>query len=133
MKHKTLVLLSAVAILGVSSTAMAGGMVMHSGGSGGRTAMHGHGHVVHHFHFKRNFVHNFRNPIFLGGWGWDWGLGGYDYGSAGNTTVVVLPQAVPQAANVTGSSDPRCHWHDETYTVPSSAGGTRPITVKSCQ
>jgi hypothetical protein len=66
MQSKTLVVLSAVAILGVSPTAMA-----RSGGM----AMHGHGHFGHHFHFKRNFVHNFRfrNPIFLSGWGdWVW-------------------------------------------------------------
>jgi hypothetical protein len=56
------------------------------------------------------------------------------YGGSGDTTVVAIPQAAPQAANGTGSVDPApCHWHDETFTVPSSAGGTRPITVTTCQ
>jgi hypothetical protein len=128
MQSKILVVLSAIAILGVSSPAMA------RGGSGGM-AMHGHGHFVHNFHFKRNFVHNFRNfrnPIFLGGW--DWGLGGYgDPGYGGNNTVVVFPQATPQAANVTGSVDPApCKWNQQDFTVPSSAGGTRPVQLVSC-
>ena len=128
MQSKTLVVLTAVAILGVSSTAIA------RGGSGGM-AMHGHGHFVHNFHFKRNFVHNFRfrNPIFLSGWG-DWGLGPYDYSGGSNTTVIVFPEAIPQAAYVTGSVDPgSCKWNQQEFTVPSSAGGTRPVQVVSCR
>ena len=73
-------------------------------------------------------------PIFLGGWGWDWGLGGYgNSGYGGNNTVVVFPQAIPQAANVTGSVDPApCKWNQQDFTVPSSAGGARPVQVVSC-
>jgi hypothetical protein len=133
MRSKILVLI-AVAVMGVSSTAMARG-----GGGGGKSGggMATHGHFVNHFHFKSDFDHNFRNfrnPIFLGGWGWDWGLGGYgDSGYGGNTTVVVFPQATPQAANVTGSVDPApCKWNQQDFTVPSSAGGARPVQVVSC-
>jgi hypothetical protein len=122
MQRKTLVVLSAVAILGVSSTAMArsGGMAMHASGSG--MAMHGHGHFVHHFK---------RNLFLLGGWGWD---GPYSNDGYGNTIVVVSPPPASsvRAADVTGSTAP-CHWNQETFTVPSSAGGTRPITVASCR
>ena len=134
MQSKTLVVLSAIAILGVIPTAMArgggggGGMAMHSGG------MVMHGHFINHFNFRRNFVRNFRfrNPLFLSGWGWDWGLGGYgDSGDSGNTTVVVFPQAIPQAA--TGPVDPApCKWNQREFAVPSSAGGTRSVQVVSC-
>jgi hypothetical protein len=65
-------------------------------------------------------------------------LGPYDNsGSGSNTTVVVFPQAIPQAANVTGSVtgpvDPPCKWNQQEFTVPSSAGGTRPVQVVSCR
>jgi hypothetical protein len=84
--------------------------------------MHGHGHFDHRFHFNRN--------LFLGGWGWDWGLGGgYGDNGYGNTTVVAFPQAKPQT--VTGSTSP-CHWNEEAFKVPSSTGGTQPVSVVSC-
>ena len=121
MPSKALVVLIAAATIGVSSTAMA------KGSGGGRMGMHGHGHMGHHHHFRNN-------PFLFGGWGWDWGLGGYgDSGYGGNTTVVVFPQATPQTANVTGSVDPApCKWNQQEFTVPGSAGGTRPVQVVSC-
>ena len=132
-----IITLTAVTALAISSTAMArgGGMAMHAGGSG--MAMHGHGHFDHdHFDHRRfdhrfHFVKRFNRNLFLSGWGWgDWGLGGYgDNGNGGSTTIVTLPQAVPQVA--TGSRGP-CRWNQETFTVPSSAGGTRPVQVVSC-
>ena len=91
MRSKTLVVLGAVAILGASATAMAKG-------GGGMHGMHGHGHFAHHFH---NFRFG-RNPFFLSGFGWgDWGFGGGPYNNSGggsNTIVIVIPQAIPQAA-----------------------------------
>ena len=139
MQSKILVVLDAAAILSVSSTAMA------RGGAHGM-GMHGHGHFAHHFNFRRNFVHNFRfgrNPLFLSGFGsGDWGLGPYDNSGGGsNTTVVVFPQAIPQAAqaipqaaHVTSLVDPApCNWKQQEFTVPSSAGGTRPVQVVSCR
>jgi hypothetical protein len=121
MRSKSLVVLIAVAVMGVSWTAMAKG----GGGGGGSMAMHshGHGHFVHHSR---------RNPVFLGGWGWGWPY--YDSGYGNNTVVVAYPQATPQAANVTGSiAATPCHWNSETFTVPSSAGGNRPVEVVSCR
>jgi hypothetical protein len=131
MQSKTLVVLSAVGILGVNPTAMArgGGMAMHSGGM----AMHGHGHFVP-FQFRNDFLRNqfLRNQFsFGGGWGWDWGSGLYDYSGYGNTTVVAIPQAIPQASSSVTTTP--CHWNRETFTVPSSAGGTRPIQILSCR
>jgi hypothetical protein len=68
----------------------------------------------------------------LGGWGWGWGWGsGYGDNGYGNTTVVAFPQAIPQAANVTGSTP--CHWNEDTFSVPSPAGGNRPVQVVSCR
>jgi hypothetical protein len=130
MPSKTLVVLMAVAIVGVSSTAMAkggGGGGGKGGSSHGGMAMHGHGQFDHRFHFVRRFNRN----LFLGGWGWgDWGWGGYgDSGYGGNTTVVVFPQAVPQAAK--GDPAP-CNWNQQEFTVSSSAGGSRPVQVVSC-
>src|SRR5690348_3195871 len=134
MRSKTLVVLSAVAILGTSSTAMARGA--GGGWSHGGMSMHGHGHFDHrHFDHRFPFVNRFnKNPLFLSGWGWGdwgWGYGGSGYG--GNTTVVAFPQAISQAANVTGSVGPApCSWKQQEFTVPSSAGGTRPVQVVSC-
>src|SRR3974377_2466723 len=144
MRSKILVVLSAVAIMGVSSTAMARGG-MHGGMHGGMF-MHGHGHFDHHFRFVNRFNRNLFNRFNgnLGGWGWggEWGGGGYGDNGSSNTTVVIVPQArpvvfpqaKPQAADVTGSiaADP-CHFTADTYNVPSSAGGTRPVQVVSCR
>ena len=133
MRSKILVVLSAVAIMGVSSTAMA------RGGMHGGMFMHGHGHFDHHFRFVNRFNRNLFNRFNgnLGGWGGDWGWGGYGdngYGNNGNTTVVAFPQATPQAANVTGSiATGPCRFTTDTYDVPSSAGGTRPVQVVSCR
>jgi hypothetical protein len=130
MRTNTLVVLIAIAILGVSSTAMARG----SGGGGGKSWSWG-GHFGHG-HFGHNqFDHRFRrNQVLLNGWGWDWGWGPYDYSGYGNTTVVAFPQATPQAANATGSiAATPCHWNAETFTVPSSTGGTGPIQVVGCR
>jgi hypothetical protein len=136
MPSKTLVVLMAVAIVGVSSTAMAkggGGGGGKGGSSHGGMAMHGHGHFDHRqFDHRFRFVNRFnKNPLFLSGWGWgDWGWGGYgDSGYGGNTTVVVFPQAVPQVAK--GDPAP-CNWNQQEFTVQSSAGGTRPVQVVSC-
>jgi hypothetical protein len=94
--------------------------------------MHGHGHFDHG-QFRHRFLRN--QFLFGGGWG-DWGLWPYDNSGGGSNTVVVFPQAIPQAANVTGnvtgSVDPPCNWKQQEFTVPSSAGGTRPVQVVSC-
>jgi hypothetical protein len=120
MRSKILVALIAVAVMGVSSTAMA----KRAGGGGGGMGMHGHGHMGHHHHFRNN-------PFLFGGWGWGWPYGDSGYG---NTTVVAFPQATPQAANVTGSiAATPCHFNEDTYNVPSSNGGTRPVQVVSCR
>ena len=134
MPSKTLVVLMAVAIVGVSSTAMAkggGGGGGKGGSSHGGMAMHGHGHFDHRqFDHRFRFVNRFNRNLFLGGWGSDWGLGGgYGDNGYGNTTVVAFPQATPQT--VTGSTSP-CHWNEKVFKVPSSTGGTQPVSVVSC-
>ena len=131
MRGKTLVVLSAVAILGVGSTAMAkGGMGM---GMHGHGHFHNHFHFANHFHFRNQFL---RNQALLNGWGWGGGWGWGDYGNNGtsNTTVIVFPQAKPQAADVTGSIAPDpCHFESDTFNVPSAAGGTRAVEVVACR
>ena len=122
MQSKNLIALIAAAIVGVSSTAMAG-----KGGGGGHGMM-GH-HFNHHFpNFRNHFLRN--QAFFPWGWGWDWGLGGY--GDNGNTTVVNFPSAIPGAA-VTGSTSPPCRLQAETFTVPSSAGGSKPVEIVGCR
>ena len=136
MRSKILVVLVAVALMGVSSAVIArGGGGGGGGGHGGHGGGGGHGsfggHVGHHF---GQFGHRFlRNQAVLGGWGW--GLGwGYGDNGYGNTTVVAFPQATPQAANVTGSiATGPCHWNADTFNVPSAAGGTRPVQVVTCR
>ena len=134
MRSKILaVLVVVVAVTGVSPAAVAKG-----GGGGGGGGAHGgmHGGMSMHGHFDHRFARRFFDRglfnSFNGFWGWggDWGLGGYgDSGYGSNTTVVVFPQAVPQAAK--GDPAP-CKWNQQDFTVQSSAGGTRPVQVVSC-
>jgi len=122
MPSKALVVLIALAMITTSSVAMA------RGGGGGMS--HG-GHSGHGAHFKHRFLnHRFlNNQAFFGGWGWGYGGSGYE-----NTTVLAFPQAAPHVADVTGSTRAApCHWNEDTFTVPASTGGTRPITVVSCR
>jgi hypothetical protein len=129
MRTNTLVVLIAIVILGVSSAAMAKG----SGGGGGGKGSSGGSHIGHnhfgHNHFDRRFL---RNRFFLNGWGWDWGWAPYDNSGYGNSTVVAFPLATPQVANGSVAATP-CHWNAETFTVPSSTGGTGPVQVVSCR
>jgi opacity protein-like surface antigen len=125
MRSKILVVLIAVAVMGVSSVAMAKG----AGGGGMGVHGHGHGHMGHHHHFRNN-------PFPFGDWGWDWGLGGYGDSGYGSTTVVVSPPPVSRfpSADVTGSvATTPCHFNEDTYNVPTSNGGTRPVQVVSCR
>jgi hypothetical protein len=124
MRSKILVVLIAVAVMGVSSTAMAKG----GGGKDGSGGHVGHAHFGH-AHFDHRFR---RNQFLLGGWGWDWGLGsGYGDNGYGNTTVVPFPQATPQTTGSIATGP--CHWNADTFNVPSSGGGTRPVEVVSCR
>jgi hypothetical protein len=134
MQSKTLVVLSAVAIIGASSTAIA------KGAGGGGDWLHGvsHGQFGHHVRFVNRFNRGLLNRGLLNnvngwGWGWggDWGWGPYGNSGYGNTTVVSFPQATP--VGVTGSiATGPCHWNTDSFTVPSSAGGTRSVQVVSC-
>jgi hypothetical protein len=136
MRSKILVVLIAVAVTGVSSIAMArgggGGGGSGGGGGGGGGGKGGSGGHVGHTQFVRpHFDHRFqRNNQFIGGSGW--GLG-WPYGENGysNTNVIVYPQATPLFAS--GSAATPCHWNSETFTVPSSAGGSRPVEVVACR
>jgi hypothetical protein len=126
MRTNTLVVLIAVAMLGGSSIAMAKG---GGGGSGGSGMSHGSGHG----HFGHHFQRFLRNQVFFGdGWGWAWG----PYSGDGANTTVLVQQTVPRfpAADLTGSTPATpCHWNAETFTVPSSRGGTGPVQVVSCR
>jgi hypothetical protein len=134
MRSKILVVLISVALMGVSSAAMARGGGGGSGGGGGKG-----GSGVAHFHgrFDTHFLRNhfLRNQAVLGGWGWGWGSGsGYGDNGYGNTTVVAFPQATPQAAGVTRSiATGPCRWNADTFNVPSAGGGNRPVQVVSCR
>jgi hypothetical protein len=133
MRSKIIVVLIAVAAMDVSSAAMARGGGGGGGGGGkGGSGWHGHAQFGR-THFGNRFDRRFlKKQFLLGGWGWDWGLG-WPYGEGGSSTnVVVFPQATPQMADVTGSATP-CHWNSETFTVPASAGGSRPVQVVSCR
>jgi hypothetical protein len=114
MPNKSLIVLMAIAALGVSSAAMA----RDGRGSGASHSRHG-GHFAHRFQ---------RNQILLGGWGWG---GPYDEGGySSNTIVAAYPQPV-SAAHVVARAT--CHWNEDTFSVPSSAGGKQPITIVSCR
>jgi hypothetical protein len=140
MQNKTLIVLIAAAIVGASSTAMAkggGGGGGKGGWSHGGMSMRGHGQFDHRFRFVNRFNRNqfLRNQALLNGWGWgDWGWGGWPYSDNGygNNTVIVLPQARPQAATGTTATDP-CHLTADTFNVPSAVGGTRAVQVVACR
>jgi hypothetical protein len=128
MRTNTLVVLIAIAILGVSSAAMAKGSGGGGGGGKGWGGHFGHNHFGHN-RFDRRFLRN----QFFNGWGWDWGWTPYDNsGYGGNTTVVAFPVATPQVANGSVAATP-CHWNAETFTVPSATGGSGPVQVVSCR
>jgi hypothetical protein len=51
-----------------------------------------------------------------------------------SNTTIVFPQAIPQAVNAIGAiAAGPCHWNEDTFTVPSSAGGNRPVQVVTCR
>jgi hypothetical protein len=130
MPSKALVALIALAMIGASPAAMARG---GGGGGGGKSGGSHSGHM-NHFHHLNQFHHRFLNDqAFFGGLGWGWGYGYGDSGY-GNTTIVSFPHVTPQSADVTGAvRAASCHWAEDTFTVPASAGGTRPISVVSCR
>ena len=141
MLNKTLITLTAVTALAISSTAMAKGGGGSHGGIHGGMFMHGHGHFDHRFvnrRFDRNLFNRFNGNQAGWGWGGDCGWGGgcgwYNDNGGGNSTVIVFPQAKPQAADVTGSiaADP-CRFTADTFNVPSAAGGTRAVQVVACR
>jgi len=129
MQSKTLIILVAAAIVGASSTAMAKGG--GGGGGGGKGGSFGHFHGRFDNHFLRNrFLRN--QNVLSNWWGWGWGWPYSDNGG-GNSTVVVFPQAKPQAADVTGSTSGPCHFSADTFNVPSAAGGSRQVQVVACR
>lgn len=126
MASKTL-RLAAVLVVAASQIAI-GEHALARGGGGVSSG----GHSGHMGHFNRPFVrdHFLRNRAVLGGWGWGWPYGDNGYGN----TTVVFPQAIPQAVNVTGAiATTPCHWNEDTFSVPSSAGGTRAVQVVTCR
>jgi hypothetical protein len=121
--------LAAVLVLAASQTAVGGHALARGGGGGGASSG---GHSAHMAHFNRPFLrhHFLRNQAVLGGWGWGWD---WPYGDTGySNTTIVFPQAIPQAATGTLAATP-CHWNEDTFSVPSSAGGTRPVQAVTCR
>jgi hypothetical protein len=127
--------LAAILILAASQTAIAERALARGGMSGGVSGVSGGkshgGHFVAGQHFDHErFGHRLRRgPAFIAPYGWDWPYADYGPGTAYNTTVVAYPTAispVPTAAD-------NCRWNEETFTVPASAGGTRPIQVVTCR
>jgi hypothetical protein len=123
--------LAAVMIVAASQTAIGEAALARGGGGGGVSSG---GHSGHMGHVNRPFLKNhfLRDRAVLGGWGWGWG---WPYGDEGySNTTVVFPQALPQAVNVTGTiAAAPCHWNEDTFSVPSSAGGNRPVQVVTCR
>jgi hypothetical protein len=115
---------AAVLVLAASQTAIGGRAFARSGMSHG-------GHFVASSHFGHHrFDHRLRKRLVLiAPYGWNWPN---DYGEVpsagyGNTTIVAYPPPLSTAR----ATD--CRWNEDTFTVPSSAGGTSPIKVVSCR
>jgi hypothetical protein len=122
--------LAAVVILAASQMVIAERAFARGGTSSGMSRA-GHFVASHHFGHDR-FSHRLRrSPVFIAPYGWDWPYADYgDVPSAGNgnTTIVAYPAAVSS-----GRATDDCRWNEETFTVQSSAGGTRPIQVGTCR
>jgi hypothetical protein len=103
------------------------GGAVGAGKGGSAVGRFDHRQFGHAHSFNRRFP---RNQFLLGGWGW--GLGPYGEDGYSNTNVVVYPQATPQFATGSIAASP-CHWNSETFTVPASGGGNRPVEVVSCR
>lgn len=115
------------------SGAAASGSGGHSSGGhdvGGRGIGSHIGEAGHFAHSR--FGHRLRRNPFFGapfGWGWDWPYA--DYGeapSAAATSIVAYPPPL-----WSGYRADTCRWNDDTFTVPSSAGGKRAVEVVSCR
>lgn len=122
--------LAAVLVLAANQTIVTEHALARGGGGGGAGLSSG-GHSGHIGHFNHPFPRNhfLRNRAVLGGWGWGWPYSDEGY----SNTTVVFPQAIPQAVSVTGTTATPCHWNEDTFSVPSSAGGTRPVQVVTCR
>jgi hypothetical protein len=120
----------AVLVLAASQTAIGEHAFARSDGSSGMSSGR-HFVAGHHFGHQR-FSHRFRRrPIFVAPYGWAWPYA--DYGEVpsadyGNTIIVAYPP--PLSTNRPADN---CRWNEDTFTVPSSAGGTRPIQVVTCR
>ncbi len=135
--------LAALLVLAVTQTAV----VEHAsarGGAGGGGWVGGHvlgGHVLgghgdrgaeaNRFSHPQ-FGHRLRrNPLFVApfGWGWDWPYP--DYGAAPSPTATSIVAYPPPLWSAHARDD--CRWNEDTFNVPSSTGGSRPIQVVSCR
>ena len=129
--------LAAVLVLAVTQTTVVERASARVGGAGGSSGGHAVGSHVGHFvasnHFDHpRFGHRLRkNPFFVSpfGWGWDWPYA--DYGSAPNATATSIVAYPPPLWSAHARDD--CRWNEDTFNVPSSAGGTLPIQVVSCR
>lgn len=119
--------LAAVLILTASQMAIGECAFARSGGGSGGMS---HGHFVGSGHLPHShFGHRLRRrPVLIAPYGWDWPYADYNDVPSANTTIVAYPPPVSS-----GRATADCHWNAETFTVPSSAGGTRPIQVMSCR
>ncbi len=125
----TIFRLATVLILTASQIAIAERALARGGTSG---VSHGHFVGGGHFH-NPHFGHRLhRKPVFIApyGWGWDWPYADYNEApsAAYNTTIVAYPPPL-----TSGRAADNCRWGEETFTVPSSAGGTSPVKVMSCR
>lgn len=137
--------LAAVLVLVVTQTAVVERAFARGGAGGGSWGGHVSGNVGGHAlgghgdrgaeanHFPRpQFGRRLRrNPFFVAPFGWDWGWPYADYGgapTANATSIVAYPPPLWSA-----HARDACRWNEDTFNVPSSAGGTRPIEVVSCR
>jgi hypothetical protein len=113
MRSKIFVVLIAVAVMGTGSAAMARGGGGGGGGGGGKGGSGGHfGPAQVGQHQFNRFE---RSNQVIGGWGWGLGAWGWTYSEGSYSNMNCISR------------------NSETFTVPSSAGGSRPVQLVTCR
>jgi hypothetical protein len=118
-------------LLLVAGQIATGGRVLARGGHWPSGSHFVHPHFGHFAH--RHFDHRSRS-ILVAPYAWDWPYtdssgAAADAGDDGAS----IPDTPPAFSAQPAAATRGCRWHEETFTVPSAGGGTRPIKITTCQ
>jgi hypothetical protein len=119
MLMKNLIVMIFIAFCASSSAAVASARGLADGHSG---------HMGH----LDNYRHHHRH-LFLAAPYWPDDQSQDDHSEDDQSGFEAYPQEAPRSDVAGSTTSQPCHWDAQIFNVPSSAGGTRPITVTSCR